>query len=211
MRTQATGVLDMRTVRTPSKLPSSNSSSISQTSLHSLTSPTHALWRSLEWRTRRTILTPLQLYTRIKQHFTSPCTWHMSPTSMELQLRALTSVISSVRNSKTKKMLGMCFTFLETIQLSFLPPPIPALPQLRATCQTLKLARGLIGLHSWTTIRAVIKFNFKLSRVKSKMNCNRRLKQSILLAVQLKTLSPNTRQKLQQLIRRLPKWQLIKH
>ena len=97
-------------------------------------------------------------------------------------------------------MLGMCFTFQQTIQLSFLPPPIPVLPQLRATCQTLKLARGLIGLHSWTTIRAAINFNFKLSKAKSKVNCNRRLKQSILLAVQSKKLSLNTRLKLQHLV-----------
>ena len=124
---------------------------------------------------------------------------------MELQLHALTLVISSVSSSKTQKMLGMCFTFQEQIQLSFLPPQIQALPQLRATCQTSKLARGLIGLLSWTTIRAAIKFNFKLSRVKSKMNYNRRLKRSILLALQLKTLSPNTRQKSQQSIRRLLK------
>ena len=119
---------------------------------------------------------------------------------MELQLHALTLVITSVSNSKTQKMLGMCFTYQQTIQLSFLPPQIPAPPQLRATCQTLKLERGLIGLRSWTTIHAAIKFNFKLSRAKYKMNCNRRLKRSILLAVQLKKLLPNTRQKLQHLM-----------
>ena len=68
-------------------------------------------------------------------------------------------------------MLGMFSTSHKTLLISFLLPPTPALPQLQATCRTLKLAKGHTGLLSWTTIRAAIHFNFNLCKDKFKVNC----------------------------------------
>ena len=168
--------MGIRTVRTHSRPPSSNSLSMSQIRLHALTMPTHVLWRSLEWRARRTILTLLSSYTQIKQRFTNLCTWLTSLTSMELQLPELTSVISTARNLKTLKMHGMLLTSHKTLLMLFLLPPTPALLQLRVTYRTLKLVKGRTGLLSWTTIRAAIHFNFNLCKDKFKVNCNRRSK-----------------------------------
>ena len=68
-------------------------------------------------------------------------------------------------------MLGMFLTFQETLLISCLLPPTPALLQLQATCRTLKLAKGRTGSLSWTTIRVVIHFNFNLCKDKFKVNC----------------------------------------
>ena len=207
MRTQATEVMGIRTVKTPSSPPFSNSLSMIRIRLPALTSPTHVLWRSLEWRARRTTLTLLSSYTQINQRFTNHCTWLTSLISMAFQLPELTSVKLIASNLIAQKMLGMFLTSHKTLLISFLLPPTPALPQLQATCRILKLAKGRTGLLSWTTIRAAIHFNFNLCKDKFKVNCKWRSMKLILLAVQSTTLSQSIRLKLQQLIRRLLMWQ----
>ena len=69
-------------------------------------------------------------------------------------------------------MHGIFSTFQEIHLISCLLPPTLALHQLQATCRILKLAKGRIGLLSWTTIRAAIHFNFNLCKDKFKVNCN---------------------------------------